>query len=159
RKGGLQMIKELGIIEKVFNHKATVRVQQTPACEHCKSKASCDISKREMMVDLENDLQAKVGDQVELSVPEGAIVKISMFVYLFPIIALMIGAFIGAALGEIFRVNQSISAALTGGIAMGVVFFVLKRFEKTEKFKVKYQTRMTRVIASAVSPHLSDDNI
>lgn len=153
------MIKEQGIIEKVNNNKATVRVQQTPACEHCKSRASCNIVKREMMVQLENDLQAKVGDQVELSVPEGSIVKISMFVYLFPIIALLIGAFIGAAVGEIFRFNQSISAALTGGIAMGIVFFALKGFEKTEKFKLKYQTRMTRVITSASSPPLSGDNI
>ena len=94
----------------------------------------------------------KVGDKVELSVPEGTIVTISMFVYLFPIIALMIGAFMGAAFGGIFKINQSISAALTGGIAMAIVFTALKRFEKTEKFKEKYQTRMTRVIASAGSP-------
>jgi sigma-E factor negative regulatory protein RseC len=153
------MIKEQGIIEKVKNNKATVRVQKTPACEHCKSNASCSIEKREMRVQLENDLHVKIGDQVELSVPEGSIVKVSMFVYLFPIIALMIGAFIGAALGEIFRVNQSISAALTGGVALCIVFFALKRFEKTEKFKMKYQTRMTRIISSAEFPPLSDDNI
>ena len=152
-------MKEQGIIEKVKKHKVTVRVQQTQSCEHCKSKASCNISKKEIMVELENTLQAKVGDQVELSVPDGSVVTISMFVYLFPIIALLIGAFIGAALGEIFKMNQSITAALTGGIAMALVFIALKRFEKTEKFKEKYQTRITRIIASAGSPPLSGDNI
>jgi sigma-E factor negative regulatory protein RseC len=153
------MIKEQGIIEKVNNNKATVRVQRTSACEHCKSKASCSIEKREMRVQLENNLQAKIGDQVELSIPEGSLVQVSMLVYFFPIIALMIGAFIGAAVGEIFNVNQSISAALTGGVALCIVFFALKRFEKTEKFKMKYQPRMTRLIANASSPPLSGDNI
>jgi len=87
------MVSEQGITEKVTDRKATVRVRKSPTCAHCGSRTSCDISDRDMLVEVSNDLQAKVGDYVEISVPEGTLLKLSVLVYLFPIIALMTGAF------------------------------------------------------------------
>ncbi|MBN2061485.1 MAG: SoxR reducing system RseC family protein [Deltaproteobacteria bacterium] len=150
------MIKEQGIVEKIMNTKATVRVRQTSACEHCKSRGSCDISRSSMVVEVNNDAHAKVGDHVELSVPDGTVIKLSLIVYFFPIIALLFGAFLGSAIGDYLHVNNSVIAVIGGGIGMITVFLALKKYEKNEKFRKRYQTRMTRIIIRADSPPTGD---
>ena len=150
------MIKEQGVIEKIMNQKAVVRVNQTSACESCKSRGSCDISGRNMIVEINNDIHAKVGDYVELSVPEGTVIKLSLIVYLFPVIALMIGAFLGASIGASIHINNSLTAVIGGGLGMIIVFLVLKMYEKTERFKGRYRTRMTRILTRSNTQQAGD---
>ena len=148
------MVKEQGVIEKIENQKAFVRIQKTSACDHCKSRGSCDVSKRDMIVEVDNIIQAKVGDVIELSMPEGAVMKLSILVYLLPILALLIGAFIGDYLAQIFLINRSLTALLSGGILMMAVFYALKKMERLKKFKDAYQPRLTRIITHSGSPQL-----
>ena len=89
------MISERGIVERIDNQKAIVRVTKSSACAHCGSRDSCNISDRDMLVEVANDLKAAVGDSVEISVAEGTLLKLSVLIYFFPIIALMVGAFLG----------------------------------------------------------------
>ena len=109
-----------------------------------------------MIVEVNNDVHAKVGDQVELSVPEGTVIKLSLIVYLFPIIALLIGAFLGSAIGASLHVNSSLIAVIGGGLGVIIVFIALKKYEKNERFRGRYQTRMTRVMIRADSPPAGD---
>lgn len=152
------MIKEQGIIEKVHKDKAVIRVNRTSACAACKSQDSCHMEKRDILVEVTNDLQARSGDHVELSMPEGAIMRLSMLVYLFPVIALLIGAFAGASLGEALQLNTSVSALVCGALAVVIVFLLLKKLERKPDFRKKYQAHITRILASANSP-FHDDNI
>lgn len=150
------MVKEQGIVEKVKNSKAMIRVNRTTACETCKSHGSCQMEKRDIVVEVANDLQAKVGDMVELSMPDGAIVQLSAMVYLLPIIALIIGAFTGASIGEALLWNASVSAVTGGALLMVIVFFILKKLEKTPDFRQRFQAHITRII-SAGSPFPGDN--
>ena len=140
------MIKEQGIIQKIKRDKAVIRIQQTSACAHCKSRGSCDVTNREMLVEVINDLQAKEGDLVELSVPEGTVLKLSLLVYFLPIIALFIGAFAGAAVAESLRVDTTLASILGGVLCMGIAFYGLRRFERAKRSGDKYYPRMTRIL-------------
>ena len=120
------MISEQGIIEKISNETAYVRVTKTSACKSCSSKDSCNISDRDMIVEVDNRLKAKEGDRVELSVPEGTFLKLSMLVYVFPIIALMTGAFLGNYLSLQLNTDPSKTAALTGALFLVFSFIGLK---------------------------------
>ena len=146
------MLTEQGVIEKVNDQKATVRVRKSPACAHCSSKNSCDISDREVLVEVSNDLQAKVGDLVEISIPEGTVLKLSVFVYLFPIIALMIGAFLGGFIANSLQTKSSWPAILLGMIFFGLVFCVLKIFERKKMSGGAYYPRMTHIVANVSPP-------
>ncbi len=62
-----------------------------------------------MLVEVSNDLQAKVGDLVEISIPEGTVLKLSVFVYLFPVIALIIGAFLGEFIANFLQSRSQVA--------------------------------------------------
>ena len=62
------MIIEEGVIEKTSHGKALVRIQKSAGCATCNSRDSCDVvSKKEMLIEVTNDFQAKLGDHVEIS--------------------------------------------------------------------------------------------
>ena len=151
------MISERGIVEKIDNQKAIVRVTKSSACAHCGSRDSCNISDRDMLVEVANDLKAAVGDSVEISVPEGTLLKLSVLIYLFPIIALMVGAFLGNFLAESFHINQSLSAVTGGGILLIIAFCGLKFYERTKKSGEGHSPRMTRILTSGASPQPCDN--
>jgi sigma-E factor negative regulatory protein RseC len=151
------MISERGIVEKIDNQKAIVRVAKSSACAHCGSKDSCNISDRDMLVEVSNELKAGIGDFVEISVPEGTLLRLSVLVYLSPIIALVIGAFLGNFLARPLQIDPSLSAVIGGGLFLGAAFWGLKLYERTEKSGNKYYPRMTRVLSSGVSPQPCDN--
>ena len=152
------MVTEEGVIERILNQKALVRVQKSSACAHCDSRGACRvIADKEMMIEMANDLHAKVGDHIELSVPGGSIIKLSMLVYLFPIVALIIGAYAGGSWAEFFHIRSTLASILGGGFAMGISFYILKWFDRTAETKGEYHPRMTRILISADTPQASND--
>ena len=151
------MINEQGIIEKVNKGKALVRIQRRSACESCSSKGSCSISARDVTIEVPNDLKAEKGDRVEISVPDGALLKISALVYLFPIIALMIGAFMGASFAKPFHADPSVTAIFGAAIFMGIAYFCLKMIERKRQAGGSKDTpRMTRILVNETSPQTCD---
>jgi sigma-E factor negative regulatory protein RseC len=146
------LIKEQGIIQEIKRHKAVVRVQQTSACAHCQSRASCDVSKRDMLIEVSNDLHAKEGDYVEISVPEGTVLKLSLFVYIMPIMALFLGAFLGAAVALPLQMDSTVASILGGGCCMGIVYLVLRKLNKKAESTRRYFPHMIRILPST-APH------
>jgi len=100
-----------------------------------------------MLIEVPNDLRAREGDLVELSVPEGTVLKLSLLVYFLPVIALLIGAFSGSLIGKTLHTDSSLPAVLGGALLMVLVFYGLRRFERKKRSeKESYFPRMTRII-------------
>jgi sigma-E factor negative regulatory protein RseC len=151
------MISEQGVIEKIDDQMATVRVRKSSACAHCSSKGSCSISNRDMLVEVQNILNAGEGDTVEISVPEGTFLKLSFLVYLIPIFALMLGAFIGIFLSTMLNIDQSLSAIITGAVFFGISFLGLKVFERLKSSDRNYFPQMSRILKNGASPKPCDN--
>ena len=145
------MVKEQGKIEKIKNQTAVVRIQKSSACNHCQSRGACSVSNRDMLIEVPNDLKAGVGDEVEVSVPEGTLLKLSALVYMLPIMALLAGAFLGTSLGKTLHMNTSLAAIVGGVIFLGIAFYGLMVFDRTRKADNRYSPRMTRILISAAS--------
>jgi sigma-E factor negative regulatory protein RseC len=97
------MLETRAIIVQVEGQYALVRASQANGCELCKGKA-CGAGKlsrlfcskpRQFQVD--NPINAGVGDEVIISVAEGAILRGIGLVYLLPLLLLVIGAMLGSA--------------------------------------------------------------
>ena len=73
--------------------------------------------------------------------------KLSLLVYFFPVVALLVGAIAAGAWAESFHRDSTLASILGGGIAMGATFFVLKWLDKRSRTKDEYQPRMTRILA------------
>ena len=147
------MITEEGIIEKMFHRKAVVRIQRSSACAHCESRGACHVTEGgAMLIEVTNDLQAKVNDHVEISVPGGSLLKLSLLVYFVPILALIAGAFAGSMLAQSFNAQPTLLSIVCGGFAMGIAFCVLKWVDRHTQAKRNYQPRITRILFSAKGP-------
>ncbi len=140
------MISEQGTVEKIHKNAASIKVIKSSACNHCTEKDSCNVSERNMIIEVANILNAKEGDQVEVSVPEGTFIKLSLMVYILPVAALMTGAFLGNFISSKCNTDPSITAAITGAIFLVASFLGIKRFEKKNQTGVKYYPRMTRIV-------------
>jgi len=142
------MVTEEGIVERVFQQKAEVRIQESSSCANCKSRDGCEISSgKEILIEVVNNLGAKRGDHVEISVSTGVLLKLSMLVYFLPIVALVIGAWAGSMWSQFFGAGST-SGPIAGGVfCMGITFFVLKRVDRSARDKGRYSPLMTRIIS------------
>ena len=114
------MVTEEGVIEKIVKEKAVVRIRKSSACAQCESRGACQVlSDRAVHVEVKNDLDASVGDCVQLSVPAGSLIKLSLLVYFFPVVALLVGALAGSAWARFFHLDSTLASILVGAIAMG----------------------------------------
>ncbi len=144
------MAIEEGLVLEASNRKALVRIQQSSACASCGSRDSCDISSgNNMTIEVSNDLKAKIGDRVRISLPESSLLKLCLLVYLLPVIALVAGACVGAELAKWLNMDSTLTSVIAGCSAMAIVFCVLRWLDGISDFRKKHYPRMTRILVSA----------
>ena len=135
------MAIEEGVIIKVNETTAVLRTRQKTACESCSERKHCHTSGNdtEMEVEAINTVNAKVGDRVVVSFDSGRLFLLAFFLYVFPIILMIIGALIGERVAAAYGGNPSAYAALFGFgfffISMGIVKWKDHQARKTGKFR------------------------
>ena len=108
--------------------------------------------KNTLRVEVSNDLSAKEGDQVEICVPTRSLLKLSLIVYLLPILLLIAGAFTAGEWANATHRDPAMPSVLGGMGAMVFSFLVLKWFDHKLKGRREYTPRMLRVFSNANSP-------
>lgn len=153
------MVNEQGIVDKISANNAVIKIQRSSACAKCEARGACHtLSDKEIVIEVANNLQAKAGDVVEISVPTNALLKLSMLVYLLPVVALIAGSYGGGALAKSFHIYSALGSIIGGIIAMCITFYLLKLFDRAALSKAEYHPKMTRILSSCPSPQ-SDDSI
>ena len=128
------MVNEEGIVERVAAESAWVRIEKSGACASCSSRGACHaLSEREMLVEVGNRLGAGPGDRVELSVPSGSLLKLSVLVYFVPVLALVVGAALAGAWAESAGMAQTLPAVVGGGVGLGMTLLILLRVGRTAR--------------------------
>ena len=141
------MVNEQGIIEEVSGQKALVRIKKSSACGTCESRGDCEVaSGKSMVVEVVNDLGGGEGDHVELSVPSGAFLKLSLLVYILPVVALIAGAFAGGMCAPFLHMTPTLASVMGGFLVMGITFYALKRFDRSLRARSEFHPRMTRIL-------------
>ena len=82
-----------------------LEVQRQTACGSCEVQGACGVGaigrllgSRKPRISLQSDQPFKKGDIVTIGIPEGALVRVSLIIYLVPLIALLIAAVAGQTL-------------------------------------------------------------
>jgi sigma-E factor negative regulatory protein RseC len=141
------MVNEQGIIEEVAGQNALVRIKKSSACGTCESRGDCEVaSGKSMVVEVVNDLGGGEGDYVELSVPSGAFLKLSLLVYILPVVALIAGAFAGGMCAPFLHMTPTLASVIGGFLVMGITFYALKRFDRSLRARSEFRPRMTRIL-------------
>ena len=100
------MLTETGQVVSLDGEFALVDVARTNGCQSCSVKSGCGTSvlsgffaKKFSHVKALNQLNAVRGDTVEIALDESALVFMTFWTYLFPIICLFAIAFLAAVMG------------------------------------------------------------
>ncbi|MDZ7699816.1 MAG: SoxR reducing system RseC family protein [Deltaproteobacteria bacterium] len=142
------MVREQGVVEWVKGGKALLRIERTSACATCESRGSCEMGPdKKMMVEVTNDLGAGTGDRVEVSVPTGSILKLSLLVYLFPILFLIAGAYTGGECAQRFAFDTTLGSIFGGGMMAAIAFIVLRHLDRRLQLRGRSIPQMTRILA------------
>ncbi len=87
---------EKGIVVEAQNNKISVRFSTSEACKKC---GACDVgSGQPVMSDIDNTVNATVGDTVFIQNNDNSMLKAASIIYLIPVAAIIGGYFIGSVL-------------------------------------------------------------
>jgi sigma-E factor negative regulatory protein RseC len=147
------MIKDRGVVEKIVRQKAVVKLQRGSGCDTCEARGSCHAEgDRKMLVEVQNDLHAKEGDAVEVSMPTGSVAKMALVVYLGPVAALIAGAVAGDALGKSLQLDSPLAPVVGGLVLLASSLLALKRYDRFVRSRPQYHPQMTRILATGTGP-------
>ncbi len=142
------MIEETGRVVAVEEGALWVETVRRSTCSSCSARHGCghrmlngeSAGARARLRALCDDSTAQVGDRVVVGIPEGALVRGALMVYLLPLVLMFLGALAGALL---FPGPGDLSAVL--GVAGLVVGFLLNRwYSRNHASDAQVQPRVLR---------------
>ena len=140
------MVTEEGIITGTARTMAWVKTIRSKSCDSCESKDSCAESSkpREMIVQVENSLNAKAGDRVVIGFDAAPMLKLSFMLYILPVIFLISGAVIGQHLSPAMNMDESPASILVGLAFFALSFVVVRLFNNRYANKKEFKPFMVR---------------
>ncbi|MFZ5966025.1 MAG: SoxR reducing system RseC family protein [Bacillota bacterium] len=141
-------MNQVGIITEIVDpQRAKILMRRHSACGDC---GACQHGKENMEMTLiaMNDIDAKIGDMVEVNLETQNVMGAAFIVYVIPLITLLIAimgsSFLLRKIG--FTKNIDVYAAIIGFIFMAVSFIVIRSFEGSFKNNKKYVPTITKII-------------
>lgn len=133
-------MEEIGRVVEIKKKKAIVRLNRNSACEHCNL---CGLTKRDKFIDIEidNKKNAKLGNEVVVSMSDGNVIKAATIVYVVPLLLAIIGLFVAS----ILKMGEKYEMIFAGiGILVGAVFIIImdRRLKKTG-----FNPKITKIIS------------
>lgn len=143
------MIEEVGKVVEVNSQGVWVETVKQSACSSCAARSGCGQKllasvgqgKRFIFrVNNPNNLSVITDDDVLIGIEEGAFLKATVFMYLIPLLALFLGAFITDMLGF------AEGAVIIVSFVSLIVGFLFVRYGSSSLFRsYKYQPTLMRV--------------
>ena len=151
------MATEEGIVTETMGRMAWVKTTRSSACNHCSAKNSCSAhgGGDSMLIKVENRVAARIGDRVLLTLKTKSLLKAAFLIYIFPILALLAGALIGAHFAEQMEANVSAIAAIVGGSAFLAAILIMKYQGNRMGRRSDYTPKILRVIRSKMGPSVN----
>ena len=114
---------ESGEVAEIKGDKALIYLQRGGDCKRC---GICALNKEgKPTIRVSNGVGAKLGDRVEVLIPEGLISKLGFFVFIFPLIIFLL------SYGILWQLTgREITGAIGGGIAFLLSFYGLWLYNK-----------------------------
>jgi sigma-E factor negative regulatory protein RseC len=127
------MLEMRAIVIQVQGDDASVQPVGSGGCGHCDSEGGCGsgnlskmfCSSKPRQFKVRNEVNAKVGDEIQVSIPDGALFRGAMKMYVLPLILLLAGGVAGVNLSSEVAMRDFYSVA--GAVAGLLIGFVLAR--------------------------------
>jgi sigma-E factor negative regulatory protein RseC len=127
------MLEMRAIVVQVQGEEASVQPLGTGGCGHCDSEGGCGsgtltklfCSNKPRHFKVRNQARAKVGDEVQVSLPDGVLLRGAARMYLLPLVLLLAGGIAGVSLASEAALRDAYAVA---GAVIGLLLgFILAR--------------------------------
>ncbi len=120
-------MNEYGRVVKIEGRNAFVQFRRTSACGKCRA-CGMMAGQNEIIVEVPNEINAKVGQLVEVNIVMKKAIGASAIAYMFPLIMLALGVVLGWLLTDIWGVftNRDVTMAISALIFAALSFLLLK---------------------------------
>ena len=147
------MLRETGLITELNGNVAIVQTLNKLACSSCKVVDSCGngivekyLAGKIFTSEIENNLGAKVGDEVVIEIPKSSVTKASIVVYLMPLLA-----FLGAASVASLLIENENTVILISIIGLVFGLFVTKFYNRYFLNPELYLPSMVSIVDTGLS--------
>lgn len=125
------MIEEEAVVAGIDNGKIWVEKPRQSACSACQKPCATGqvadyLGGTTVRLAVDSALELHTGDRVMVGVPEDALVKGYLAIYLLPLLGLFIGAILGKAVGISLSFSTDLAAAVGGGLGLAATLLLLK---------------------------------
>ncbi|MBC6004403.1 MAG: SoxR reducing system RseC family protein [Paeniclostridium sordellii] len=135
------------VIEIVDSITAKIKMQKHSACASC-GKCASSTDKKDIIVEVDNTLGAKVGDYVEVNMDSVNVIKAASIIYAIPLIALLGGTILSYKVLSCFDIPFNIEV-ISGGI--GVLLTILSYLAiKSRDFKFRESRNYIPIITKVI---------
>ncbi|MBW2108705.1 MAG: SoxR reducing system RseC family protein [Deltaproteobacteria bacterium] len=125
-----QQVTKTGVVKAIQGSMAVAMTTREEACKHCKARGSCEMlggSGIDVEVRALNTVGAQVGDIVTISMKSSSVLKASFFIYMVPILALIIGMVAGFVLAKVVPLKEELSVGIMAALGVAISFVWLNR--------------------------------
>ena len=142
------MITEEGVVTRATSELAWVKTVKPKACESCGASDSCEVlqSKETQNFEVENTLNAHEGDRVVVGLETGSLFFLTFMLYIFPILFLIAGAFIGNAAAPFLETDGMLTSMAAAGFFFALSLFLLKRMNDTVAGRWKHKPVLVKFL-------------
>ena len=118
---------EYGEVIEIRESIAMVKFRRTSACGRCRACGMLS-NQNEIVVEVPNELNARVGDYVSVSITMRKAMRASAIAYVFPLGMLIVGVLVGWLLSDVGKVfsNADVTMAVCAIIFAFLAFLLLK---------------------------------
>ena len=138
------------VIEIVDKNTAKLRMQKHSACTSCGKCKDLSSESKEILVEVDNTIGAKIGDYVEVNMENINVLKATALAYLVPLAFLLIGTatsyFVLYSLTGIEEIIIELISGSIGVFLMLVAYILLKKNDKKFHESRKFIPIITRVL-------------
>ena len=142
-------MKERGKIVRINENIATLFVKSKDECNNCPMKKFCTPSSGGMELKAINEIDAKIGDEVEIETSLKRTNWVIFFLFIVPVLMLLFGVMLGKKL-----MGTDSFGIFMGFIMIGLYFAVLSGIDRYLVRKGKIIPKITKIIYDSQSKTL-----
>jgi len=146
-------VTESGVVVELLDDGVLVETQRRGGCASCSAKGGCGVGLMQQAltryrhrVTAQCSLPVRVGDQVELSLPQTALVQASLWMYFVPLLGLLIGAIAGQQLSAWLVLPADALALLGGALGFVAAIRLVSARQGRQWRSGRYAPQVTRVM-------------